>query len=487
MSRRTQFRILVALTIVWGGWTAWLLLGQASPYTLRVIDDVGVPITSAVVDIGGRQIGTTGPEGKVVMEWNRSSRVLEVSAPGHIARVVTLDDSPSDVFDVVLNARVLRGQVLDAAGLPVEAARVTAGPALGVTDASGRFDLRGAEPGDVTVERPAWVATSFTWDGGPGDASITIEPFSARAVHISGEMVGSEFDAFLDMAMSTELNAVMIDLKDETGFVWYNSQDETAIAVGAVSSVFDLAEVVNRSHDLGLYVIGRLVIFQDPVAAQAKPSMAVWDSDLDQPYVANGQYFLDPTDPDARAYALSLAVEACESGLDEIQFDYVRFPDARSESAQFDGGVTQDVRTTTITGFLKEAVGVLHPMGCAVGADIFGFLTAAQDDGGIGQRWEDLAEVVDVASPMIYPSHYGTGWYGYENPNEHPADMVRRALEDGMDRLPRNIVVRPWLQDFGYSKDSVRAQIDTTEEFGLGWMLWNAKSVVTTSALGPAE
>lgn len=487
MSRRTQFRMLVALTIVWAGWTAWSLVGQASPYTLRIIDDAGVPITSAVVDIGGRQIGTTGAEGKVSMEWNRSSRVLEVSAPGHVARVVTLDESPGDVFDVVLNARVLRGQVLDAAGSPVESARVTAGNASAVTDDSGRFDLRGAEPGEVLVERPAWVSATFTWDGGASDAAVTIEPFAARAVHISGEMVGSEYDSFLEMAGSTELNAVMIDLKDESGFVWYDSQDPTAIEVGAVLPAFNLADVVKRSHDLDLYVIGRLVIFQDPVAAKAKPTMAVWDSELEAPYSANGQYFLDPTDPDARSYALSLATEACQSGIDEIQFDYVRFPDARSESAQFDGGVTLDVRTATITGFLKDAVAVLHPMGCAVAADIFGFLTAAQDDGGIGQRWEDLTEVVDVASPMIYPSHYGAGWYGYDNPNEYPADMVRRALEDGMERLPRNVVVRPWLQDFGYSSESVRAQIDSTETFGLGWMLWNAKSEVTTSALAPAE
>jgi hypothetical protein len=215
--------------------------------------------------------------------------------------------------------------------------------------------------------------------------------------------------------------------------------------------------------------------------------MAVWDSELQEPYKANGQFFLDPTDSDARAYALALAAEACAAGVDEIQLDYVRFPDARRESAQFDGGVTLDVRVATITGFLRETVSLLHPMGCAVGADIFGFLTAALDDGGIGQRWEDLAEVVDVASPMVYPSHYDAGWYGFENPNEHPADMVRLALEDAMKRLPRSVVVRPWLQDFGYSTESVRAQIDSTEAFGLGWMLWNAESNVTVAALNPLE
>lgn len=487
MSRRTQFRTLVALTVAWAAWTGWSLLGQAMPYTLRVLDDVGVPIVEAVIDIDGHQVGATGVEGKVDMEWNRSNRVISVSAPGHIPRTVTIDDSPGPVFDVVLNARVLRGRVLDPEGTPVEAVVVTAGPARGITDEEGRFDLRGAEPGTVTAERPAWVVSSFVWDGGPGEAIATVEPFAARAVHISGEAVADDFDKFIEMAATTELNAVMIDLKDESGYVWYDSQDPTALEVGAVAGIYDLDSVVQQAHDADLYVIGRLVIFQDPVAAVGKPSMAVWDSALNQPYRANGQFFLDPTDPEARAYALALAAEVCESGVDEVQFDYVRFPDVRPESAQFDGGVGPDVRIGTVTGFLRDAVALLHPMGCAVGADIFGFLTAALNDGGIGQRWEDVTEVVDVASPMVYPSHYDSGFYGYENPNNHPSDMVRRALEDAMDRLPRSVVVRPWLQDFGYSSESVRAQIDSTEAFGFGWMLWNAKSDVTTAALNPAE
>jgi hypothetical protein len=126
-------------------------------------------------------------------------------------------------------------------------------------------------------------------------------------------------------------------------------------------------------------------------------------------------------------------------------------------------------------------------MGCAVAADIFGFLTKAIDDGGIGQRWEDVADIVDVISPMLYPSHYDPGWYGFETPNENPGEMIRLALEDGLERLPRQVVVRPWLQDFGYNPAQVREQILSTEDHGLGWMLWNAQSDVTVDALLPAE
>ncbi len=474
------------LTLVWAVWAAWSLANRATPFELRVLDDLGAPIELAVADSEGSQLGTTGADGIVELEWEGSS-VIEVAAPGHVTRRLTLAERPDEAVDVVLTARIMRGAVTDAAGQPVPAARVSAGSGSAITDSEGRFSIRGAQPGEVNVARPAWLATNFTWDGGPGDQMITIEPFVARAVHISGEAVRDRLGEFLTMADETELNAVMIDLKDESGLVWYDTQNPTANEVGANFAAFDLAEVVARAKSEDLYVIARIVAFNDPVAAIRKPSMAVWDSENNTPYSANGQYFLDPTDPDARAYALALASEACSLGVDEIQFDYVRFPDARRESATFDEGVGAEVRMATINGFLTEAVALLHTSGCAVGADVFGFITKAVDDGAIGQRWEDVSSIVDVVSPMVYPSHYSTGWYGFDVPNDHPGPMVENALADGLSRLPRPVVVRPWLQDFGYDAAQVRAQIDATEQYGLGWMLWNARSNVTMDALQRVE
>ncbi|MEX1125008.1 MAG: putative glycoside hydrolase [Acidimicrobiia bacterium] len=487
MSRRTQFRLLVAFTIVWAVWAGWSLLGRATPYTLRVLDDAGAPVASAFVEVDGSQVGTSAADGLIEMEWNSSKTVLGVSAPGHVSFQLTVAERPEGMVDAVLKARILRGMVVDAAGVPVESAHVVAGPASGVSDDEGEFTIRGAEPGPILVTRPAWIDTSFVWDGGPGEASVELLPFTARAVHITGEAAAENLDTYIEMAETTELNALMLDLKDETGLVSYNSQNPTANEVGAIRNLYDLNEVSRRAEEAGLYLIGRLVIFNDPTAAILKPSMAVWDSATDSPFESRGQYFLDPTDLEARAYALGLAEEACAMGVDEIQFDYVRFPDQRSDTAVFDGGVTQEVRIATITSFFEEAIALLHPMGCAVGADVFGFTTGAEDDGGIGQRWPDILQIVDVASPMVYPSHYDPGWYGFDVPNDHPGPMVTNALGDGLERMPRNVVVRPWLQDFGYTSDQVRAQIDSAEQYGLGWMLWNAASNVTTDALGPAE
>lgn len=489
MTRRTQFRLLVALTIAWALWAGWSLIGQASPYTLRVIDDAGAPVASASVDVGGSQAGTSSDNGLIDMEWSRTDTVIEVSAPGHVAQMLTISERPEGVVDVVLKARILRGRVLDAEGMPLEAAIVTAGSARAFSDVEGHFSVRGAEPGRVTVERPAWLGVEFDWDGGLGETVVELTPFTARAVHIAGASVRDDLRYFLEMARTTELNALMIDLKDETGAVWYNSANPTARDIGSIQAGFDLGTVVQSSHDAGLYLIGRLVLFNDPMAAEAMPDMAVWDTATNAPLANGNQRFLDPTDSDARAYALGLAVEACEMGVDEIQFDYVRFPDKRPETSQFDGGSPNpELRTSTIATFLAEAVDLLHPLGCAVAADVFGYITAPSNDfpdGGVGQNWEEVASLVDVISPMVYPSHYDPPAYGIDSPVDNPGKMVDFALGDGVRRLSTNVIVRPWLQDFNYTESQVREQIDVAESYGFGWMLWNATSEVTTEALDP--
>lgn len=486
MTRRTLFRLLVAFTLVWAAWAGWSLIGRSHPYELRVLDDQGTPVESAVVDVNGSQVGTTGRDGRVEMVWSNSLRVLELSAPGHVPRMVTLADRPEDQFDVVLKSRVLRGRVVNSEGSGVAGADVDAGSASAVTDAQGYFHVRGADEGDVTVSRPAWIPTSFEWQGGTGDNVVELEPFTARAVHIGGPAIEDGIDRYVQMAMDTELNALMFDLKDETGEVFYDSMVPVALDVGAVNPVMDLSSTVQEAHDLGLYVIGRIVLFNDPIAAVSQPEMAVWDSATDTPYEANGQFFLDPTDPNARQYGIDLAVEACERGVDEIQFDYVRFPDARREAATFDGGVSPEVRAETISNFLTAAVETLRPLDCAVAADIFGYLTTAPDDGGIGQKWEDIVGIVDVVSPMLYPSHYHPQFFGFPS-DEHPGQVIDAALADGMERVDSQVIVRPWLQDFDYDPDKVREQITSAESHGLGWMLWNAASQVTVDALQPAE
>ncbi|MGQ0848608.1 MAG: putative glycoside hydrolase [Actinomycetota bacterium] len=483
MNRRLLFRLLIGVSVLWVGWAVGAMAGRARPVTQSVIDDLGSPVPRAEIRAGEAIVGIADDEGRVSIRWRPGTNHLQVTAPGYLPLNVPVIAAPTSDLEAVLRATMLRGKIVDQESRSVPGAYVTASAGTAVSDGQGRFTVRNAQPGMVEVWRPAWQGSRFTWDGGVGEGSYTIAPETMKAVHIGGEAAQKSWPAFLEMAATTELNSLMLDLKDESGVVFYPTQTSIAREVGAVYVRYDLGELVRSAQDAGLYLIGRIVAFQDPVAALTAPEMAVWDTATDSTFTHNGQYFLDPTDPRAQAYALELAVEACERGVDEIQFDYVRFPDNRPAGVLFDGGANQAVRVATIRDFLSTAVAQLHPLGCAVGADIFGFITRASDDGGIGQQWEEMTSVLDVASPMLYPSHYNSGWYGFERPNDHPGELVGQALDDGLSRLARQIVVRPWLQDFGYTAEQVRAQIDEADARGLGWMLWNAVSDVSVEAL----
>ena len=380
---------------------------------------------------------------------------------------------------------VLTGRVLDLDGDPLEGAIVRGGEISATTDADGRF-LLGAFPiGPLTIERPAYESRTVAWDGATG-YTYRLAPRIVRALHVAGWVAASEagFAEMLRLAESSAVDALVIDIRNENGLIyhWSNVSDVSALGAQANPS-FDLAERVDRAHQAGLYVITRIVSFQDPIAGWARPSWAVVDTRTGGPLSKNGQVFLDPTDPAPRAYAMALAEEACAAGVDEVQFDYVRFPDGGGEYSRFDGPADAASRQATITAFLADARSRLLPQGCATAADIFGWITNTPTEGGIGQQFESIAGVVDVVSPMIYPSHYSSGWYGFSVPNDHPREVVTYASQDALARMAGStVVLRPWIQDFWYTAGQVRAQIDAMDALGLGWMSWNILSDFTPGA-----
>jgi hypothetical protein len=370
------------------------------------------------------------------------------------------------------------GRLLEGATVTVDGQSTMSGP-------DGSFRFVAIEPGTVSASRAAYVDGTAEWTGA-GVIQVGLDPLTVRALHVGGpDARGEKWQELLAIAADTETNALVVDIKDENGFIYYNSQVPTAIAVDAVREMYQMDELVQTMADRDLYLIGRIVTFQDPLAAREDPSIAAHNPD-GSVFIKNGQSFLDPTDPVARKYALDLAQEACELGYQEIQFDYIRFPDGFADDTVFDGGASAEVRAEAIRSFLEEASSRLHPLGCAVSADIFGFITTNRTDGGIGQQLEMLAGVTDVLSPMIYPSHYSTGWFGFTNPNDNPGPVIAGALDDGLERVFGQVILRPWLQDFSYNAQQVRAQIDSAEERDAGWMLWNARANYTVEALdGP--
>ena len=373
-------------------------------------------------------------------------------------------------------------------GVPLADVVVRSGGEHTVTGSDGRFGLA-APPEVIHFERVAYMPAELAWDGRTGFVEVTLAPRPVRALHVTGTLPASDqgYQEILGIAATTGVNALVLDIKGEAGLVFHRSTVATVAEVGAAySASWDLAARVAEAQAAGLYVIVRIVSFEDPIASRARPNWAIRESDGSL-LVHSGQYWLDPTDANARAYPLALAAEACAAGVDEVQFDYVRFPTGDKSSWLFDGPVDAQSRQDAITSFLAEARSRLAPQGCATAADIFGFITHVRHEGGIGQQLESLASTIDVISPMIYPSHYADGSYGYADPNAHPGPIVRNASQDGLDRLTESAaVLRPWLQDFWYTADQVETQITTIDDLTLGWLLWNVRSEFSVAGI-PAD
>lgn len=461
---------------------------QATPVvTVLVVDNSGDPIPGAAVEAEGLQL-ETDEQGQAGLEWEGDDFSVQVKAPGYFPSGLAVKEFQEEPLQLQLRPVLLRGAVLDSSGYGLAGASVTLNDHRVSTDDNGRFEVVGATQGILTAARPGWHDAQLDWDGESLVTELVMQPRIIRALHIAADIPGdaARWGEMLDVAATTVVNSFVVDVKAESGRIFYNSGVELARTVGAVTPRFDLERVVADMDAADLYKIARIVTFQDPIAARAAPDLAVHNTATGGPFNKRGQFFLDPTDPQARAYALGLAEEVCGAGFEEIQFDYVRYPDGYPSTAVFDGGSSEEVRVEAISSFLSEAGDILHPLGCAVAADIFGFITSVNNDGGIGQEFNRLSSTADVLSPMVYPSHYSTGWFGYDDPNSHPGPVVGSALDDGMVRLSGPAIVRPWLQDFYYNPSQVRAQIDAAESRSMGWMLWNAFSRFQWAALDSA-
>ena len=298
-----------------------------------------------------------------------------------------------------------------------------------------------------------------------------------RAIYLNGYLYGNEsFREKIHNLISTSLiNAVVIDIKSDNGHILFETNNDEAIELNAVRKKYD-KETLNYYKENNIYLIGRLVAFQDPIYAINNHESAVWDTQNNRPYRQGQQYFLDPSDSAVQEYILNIAIEACRLGFNEIQFDYIRYPDSNYRYMKFDLESTTENRTETITNFLSKVRDKLHLENCLISADIFGFVLTNKSDGGIGQNLESIYEAVDFVSPMIYPSHYSKGSFGYSHPNSYPFEVVTAALEDGLEREDNIHKLRPYLQGFWHSNEEIKEGIRAAEAKNLSWIMWNSLS-----------
>ncbi|MCX7670865.1 MAG: putative glycoside hydrolase, partial [Anaerolineae bacterium] len=278
---------------------------------------------------------------------------------------------------------------------------------------------------------------------------------------------------------TTELNAVVMDVKGDRGDLAYSSGVALAREIGADRRpmVQDWAAFMRWFKERDIYTIARIVVFKDDRLVAGRPEWAVRDVTTGRAWKdGEGLGWGDPYRREVQDYNIALAVEAARQGFDEIQFDYVRFPsDGAVSRATFAGPNTASGRVTTIAGFLSRARQALEPHGVKLSADIFGYTAWMADDLGIGQVIEALAPHLDVLSPMVYPSTFATGLPNdggaYANAVAFPYEIVHKSTWRTVARaraVNPQVAVRPWLQDFPdyafdrrtYSAAEIRAQME---------------------------
>jgi len=293
-----------------------------------------------------------------------------------------------------------------------------------------------------------------------------------------------------EYASISGLNTIQLDVKDENGEVGFvRPAVPLARAIGAAKPYYNPVKVTADLHRRGIYVIARVVVFEDPILSERRPQLAVqtlggavWRNHA-------GLGWANPYARRVWQYNVDVAAAAAKAGFDEIQFDYVRFPsDGDIESIRYPGRHTQPMGWT-IPAFLQYARKRLKPLKVRISADVFGL--SATRNLGIAQNPRRLATYLDAIYPMVYPSHYGSGEFGLDDPNAAPGITVRRSLADFTVALEgKRVKLIPWLQDFSlgrtYTLADVRAQIAAARDYRTGgFLLWNPEGVYTDGALTP--
>ena len=339
-------------------------------------------------------------------------------------------------------------------------------------------------------------------DTAPTPALLVATPDTIRGLYVNRwAAIGAPMWQLIELARTTEVNALVIDVKDDRGLMLYRTSVPMAREIGADTtypmSAARMRAVLDTMRAHGIYPIARIVVAKDPLLAARRNEFAIRRKDdstrvwLDSDSTA----WLDPTHPEVWAYAADIAAEAVRLGFSELQFDYVRFPD---EDRVIEEGRYAHMQGRIRAEVIRDQLGALRarvkPLGVRMGIDVFGLTATDSTDMGIGQRWEMFIDRADVVLPMVYPSHFAPGTYGIANPNANPYRIIGRALEDAIRRsqgIAGVATIIPWYQDFTlgpprYGATQVRAQMKGGYDNGFqSWILWNPGSRYTVSALEP--
>ena len=457
----------------------------------------GAPLPGVSVTADG-QSAVTDTQGEATLTLLPGAAV-EAELAGHDPAAGSVpEDGP---VTLELRDNVARGTVTGPEGDPVAGVRVfvDGGDTMVETDDGGEYALPGVPPGATLIFKMPGYRLHELETAVEMEIDVTLQAFEARALYAPSAIFegAGRLDALLDLIERTEANAMVIDVKETDGRLYYSTDLEAAAEVGAIreAPVFDLEELLPMLKERGIYTIARMVVMKDNTSAAARPELAVRDSATGEPWRDNiGGAWLDPSAPGVAEYIASIAGDLAAKGFDEVQLDYIRFfSDGPYDVADTNLPNTQSFRLPAIQRVMRVVSEELDMTRAFLGADVFPISFIVPDDQGIGQRPEVIMPYVDYFCPMVYPSHYGPGVFGFEVPNDHPYEVIDNTLaimNEQSEGLP--VVIRPWIQDFGYgpfapyTADQVRAEFAAAADNGArGWMIWNARATFTESALGP--
>jgi hypothetical protein len=327
------------------------------------------------------------------------------------------------------------------------------------------------------------------------------EPEIIKAIYLTSwsAAIPEVVDYVIDIAENTEINSVVVDIKDWSGFVSYDTEVLEAEKYNAERVIIpDIEGFLKRFHKQGIYVIARITVFQDPVLARARPDLAVRQkSNESLLWLDNsGLAWIDPASKEAWDYNIKIAKEAAKRGFDELNFDYIRFPsDGNLQDIIFpvwNGSSSKDLIIKDFFKNIREEI----PQS-TISVDLFG-LSTVNSGLGVGQRIENAYQYFDFVCPMVYPSHYEEGFLSYQNPAEYPYEVVRYSMEKALNKLntfkqeqQTRVKLRPWLQDFDlgavYNKEEIQLEIKAVSDALLdnfsGFMLWNSENIYTKEAI----
>ena len=386
-----------------------------------------------------------------------------------------------------LQPTTLTGRVVDSnTKQPIANALLLINNSAMPLDASGNFKLEDFSTAPkLYIKKPGYLLGAFDLTRG-GAQEFALTPFNAKGIHLYYGIKKADAERVLSQFQDTEMNAVVFDVKEDPGYISWDSQTALAKQIGAyLPRDYGAQDQVQTCRDFELYCIARVTVFKDVLLAKARPDLALHNAAGGLLY-ENAAYWTNPAESEVQDYHIELAKELAAMGFDEIQYDYIRYPGTRNILAREYGDA--DYRVGVIENFLERSSEALRPTAAFFSGDVFGLTTAIDDEQGIGQVWENIAPAFDYISPMMYPStwRYATNlWgagFGIRNCSDSyacPYEIMKFGTLKAQERTTNHwTLVRPWLQAYQMNLSDMLKQAQGSDDANsAGYLFWNNLAV----------